>query len=156
MSLFWRALGATRGGLQRGGRCGCLAEKEEGEMRWGVGCRIPAPGHRALVCVADSAHTGVFTQRFKGNFTVALFDTEAMAGSWGNGLCSEIQGPPSWLLLLEEEGGLTAGQAEKPNLSWRCLKKCNICACLHPTPRTHTHTHTHTRARAHTHTSPPL
>lgn len=47
-------------------------------MRWGVGCRIPAPGHRALVCVADSAHTGIFTQRFKGDFTVALFDTEAV------------------------------------------------------------------------------
>lgn len=71
--LSWWTLGATRGGLQRGGRCGWVAEKEEGEKQWGVGCRIPVHGH----CVGDSACTCVFTPRFKGNFTAASFTTEA-------------------------------------------------------------------------------
>lgn len=133
--LFWRALGATRGGLQRGRRCGWVAEKEEGEMRRGVGCRLLAPGHHALACVADSAHPGIFSQRFKGNFTVALFDSEDVL-ALGEMACvlrckdlflgSSFSRKREVLQQEKQKNQIRPGDALK--------KKYNICACLQPPP----------------------
>jgi hypothetical protein len=72
--LCWWALGAPSprnakkrevwlGRGYRQGRKKCGGE-------WGY--RVPVPGHYAVMCVGDSAHTGIFLKRFKRNFAAAF------------------------------------------------------------------------------------